>query len=138
MDNSQEFDMFNRREDQRKDALFTEAHVLFSIHNLLVTHGATAWEVTQQDLAEYLKLGERSVQRVTKRLEEMGRLHRTAGEGQASYIYSIPPGSVEEMLFDVFTKSNLFIVQTANGCISILEDFETYWQMVIANPTDKN
>lgn len=130
--------MFDRRQNQRKYALFMEAYILFSIHNLLVLHNAVGWEIEQPNIAEYLQIGERTVQRITKRLVKMGRLQRTAGKGQSSYIYSIPPRAVEEMLFDVFTKSNLYVVQTPNGCIGLVKDFETFSDIAGLNAQTEN
>lgn len=124
-------DTWNRRPDQRIDALFHEAHMLFEIHNALLLSNALAWEVTQTELAEYLGFGERTVQRITERLQKMGRLNRVEGQGQASYIYSLPEGAIVETLLDVITKSNLFIVHESNGCIHLIKSFEKFRKIPI-------
>lgn len=124
---------WDRRPTQRKDALFHEAFILFEIYNVLITMNATGWEVTQTELADHLRIGERTVQRVTERLEKMGRLSRAAGQGQSSYIYSLAPKAIAETMLDIVTKSNLFFVQDVKGRIYLTESFEEYWNTAISD-----
>lgn len=116
---------FDLRLERRADAIFMEAQVLLSICNALKAHNAYAWEVSQTDLADYLAIGERSVQRITKRLVDLGRLNREAGTGQATYIYSVPNNAIPDALTDLLLRYGVYIVETSEGYLYIEknEDF---------------
>jgi DNA-binding MarR family transcriptional regulator len=103
------------RLERRTDAIFMEARVLLSIHNALKAYNAHSWEVSQLDLAEFLQIGERSVQRITKRLVELGKLVRKAGNGRSVYIYSIPPNAIGDTLLELLLRYGVYIVETPEG-----------------------
>jgi len=126
------------RTNQRIDALHSEAYIIFSLHNLLLANKAIGWEVSQKGFAEHLRMGERTVQRVTKRLMAMGRLNRSQGKGHSQYIYSLTPNAIPDTMIDITFSGNLFFIETPEGYISLARGFDEFLEGVAPSEQNEN
>ncbi len=112
--------------DERIDTLELELKIIIFFWNIEITcwlenpsipFDHINWQITEEELADELAVGKRTVERVCARLDDLGRLRRLQANSRDTYAYHVSQETISLITAELMLRGTPMIRQDEHGRI---------------------